>query len=222
MLETIFSPVTDSLNYVVEFVGMGVSLVNEDVGQSIIDVAIEGRENNTLFGVSASTVGIAAISAVATVATFGVSTGVTILLVGAAYGIADAYIRADLEGRAFTFNSAFEGLINGVTNPFGVTFGVIGGAIAVAHNGPGTSEDLLRAYEYGNRAGTALGTIVGGLAMTGARRVLAQRQYGIRDEGDGARSGGCGGRFRIRADDRSRLCDVDGVCGGRVDGHGSW
>ncbi|MEL6109745.1 MAG: polymorphic toxin-type HINT domain-containing protein, partial [Planctomycetota bacterium] len=178
MLDAIFSPVTDALNTVVEYVGVGVSLFNEDAGQSIIDVAIEGKENNTLFGVSASSIGIATISAVATVATFGVGTGVTILLVGAAYGIADAYIRADLEGKAFTFNSAFEGMINGVTNPFGVTFGVIGGAIAVAHNGPGTNEDLLRAYEYGNRAGTALGTIVGGLAMTGRAAYLRSGNMG--------------------------------------------
>ncbi|MEO1527674.1 MAG: polymorphic toxin-type HINT domain-containing protein, partial [Planctomycetota bacterium] len=169
--------VTDVINVGVGIVGGVVSLVNQDLGESIINTAIQGIRDNTLFGVSSVNIAIAGLSAVATIATFGTA-GAVILFAGAAFGVADAYIRADLGGKTFTFNAAFEGMINGITNPFGVSFGVVGGAIAVANHGPGSRADILKAYEYGNRAGTALGTIVGGLAMTGRAAYLRSGSMG--------------------------------------------
>ena len=158
---------TDVLNGGVYLVGVNMSLYGfTDTGAWLMNAALDGMRDNTLFGVTGTTLVMAGMAAASTVATFGTA-GAFMLFVGASYGVVDAYLRADLSGKTFTINQAFKGAIGGISNPFGATFGVWGGTISMIASGGGTKTELLEAYNFGHRAGSALGSIVGGLAATG-------------------------------------------------------
>ncbi|WP_372894889.1 hypothetical protein [Stieleria sp.] len=157
---------TDAINVRVIQVGAIVSVFDAETGKAIMDAGREGMRDNTLFGVKSTTVAMAGLSAVATVATFG-SVGVIIVSAGAVYGVLDVTTRADLSGKSVQFNEAFRGAINGISNPFGAAFGYVMGSNAVANSNAGSRAELLAEYDYNNRIGTAIGSIFGGLAVTG-------------------------------------------------------
>ena len=149
--------------------GLGAS----ELGGWLVAEGQAGIANASLFGVPSTTLAMAGVTGLATVATFG-GAGVSLLAVGAVAGAADAYYRSDLSGEGLAWESLVAGVVNGVSNPLAASFGVVGGWVNVQLQA-GDDVGLLDAYSTGHRIGAAVGNIAGGLAVTG---VAAYRHRG--------------------------------------------
>jgi Pretoxin HINT domain len=180
LVNSVLSAVESAINVVSDVVntyiiGAGAALdylgANQ-LGQWLVTSGQEGLRENSIFGVDATTIAIAAVSAAITIGTFGVGAGVGILFVGAVAGVSNAYMQAAFNGSQLSFRDAFAGAINGITNPFGATFGVLGGTINVMMNEGLPPNELKQAYNTGFALGQAFGTIVGGMALSGKAALI--------------------------------------------------
>ncbi|PNY36630.1 hypothetical protein C2E31_12345 [Rhodopirellula baltica] len=130
----------------------------ESTGQWLVGVGLDGLENETLFGVRATTVaaGVTVLAAVTvTIATGGMA-GVPIAL-GIIAGAADAYIQGELSGEPAGYWQLMIGAGFGGIAPTGAFVSLAGGVagVAVSH---ANGWDLANGYTLGSMMGGFFGT----------------------------------------------------------------
>ena len=183
----------DGSNFALVGAGSAARWLGADAaGDWLIASGREGLESGTLFGVDSAGFALAGVSAAATLGTFGFA-GVGVLAVGAAAGSADAYMRTSLGGDDVAFQTLFAGAVNGVGNPFGATFGLTGGIVGAAVLA-GSGVESFEAYMAGQRIGASVGSMLGGLALTGRAAYLrtGSLQYAFTAMAPGAGGGVAG------------------------------